>query len=177
MITAGGQWWMTIRWRRRGLMAAIRVPRFSGTAVRDARTRRGWTRGQLSTQVGVSLTSVASWERGEGGPSADALVTLAKVLGIEPGDLLDIPRSEWGQTELRVTCGLEQKEVAAALRLSPATISAVESTYSPLPSGLPERLAKLYDTSADEIRAAWQRDRQRLNRALGERGPVTAPAP
>src|SRR6478735_7047657 len=121
-----------VRRRRRGLMAAIRVPRFSGAAVRQARTRRGWTRGQLSTQVGVSLTSVASWERGEGGPSAAVLVKLAEVLGVPPGDLLDIPRAAWGQTELRVTSGLEQREVAATLSVSPATISAVESTYSPL---------------------------------------------
>jgi transcriptional regulator with XRE-family HTH domain len=147
-------------------MAAIRVPRFSGAAVREARRRRGWTRGQLSTQVGVSLTSVASWERGEGGPSAVALVKLAKALRVAPGDLLNIPREEWGQIELRVTNGLEQRDVAAALGVSPATVSAVESTYSPLTEAMARRLAELYGSSTAEVHAAWERDRDRLNHTL-----------
>jgi transcriptional regulator with XRE-family HTH domain len=149
-------------------MAAIRVPRFSGDAVRRARESLGWTRGQLSAQVGVSLTSVASWERGEGGPSVDALHKLAKALRVKPAALLTIPREEWGQTELRVIRGLEQQEVAAALHVSPATVSAVESTYSPLTEAMARQLGELYGVTAAEVDAAWKRDRERLTRTLGE---------
>jgi transcriptional regulator with XRE-family HTH domain len=95
-------------------------------------------------------------------PTPAALKKLAGVLGVEPGDLLDLPQSEWGQNEWRVTNGLEQKEVAAALGVSPTTLSAVEATYSPFPAGMPERLATLYGTTATEIETAWERDRRRL---------------
>ena len=63
-------------------------------------------------------------------PDTRQLKKLAGILGVEPGDLLDIPQSEWGQNEWRVTNGLEQKEVAAALGMSPTTLSAVEATYA-----------------------------------------------
>ncbi len=143
-------------------MATTRIPRFSGDRLRVARTARDWTRGRLGVAVGVTITSVASWERGVRSPTAATLKKLAGILGVEPGELLDIPRSEWGQTEWRVTNGLEQKEVAAALGVSPTTLSAVEATYSPLGTGMPARLAELYGTTSAEIEAAWERDRRRL---------------
>ena len=72
---------------------------------------------------------------GARGPQPDGGHTqkLAAILGVAPGDLLDISQSEWGQIEWRVTNGLEQKEVAAALGVSPTTLSAVEATYTPAP--------------------------------------------
>ena len=146
-------------------MATIRIPRFSGSRLQAARGARGWTRGRLGVAVGVTVTSVASWERGVRSPTAATLKKLADILGVEPGDLLDIPQSEWGQNEWRVTNGLEQKEVAAALGISPTTLSAVEATYAPLPAGMPDRLAQLYRTTPAEIQAAWERDRRRLTTA------------
>ena len=143
-------------------MATTRIPRFSGSRLHAARTARGWTRGRLGVAVGVTITSVASWERGARSPTAATLQKLAAILDVAPGDLLDISQGEWGQIEWRVTNGLEQKEVAAALGVSPTTLSAVEATYSPLPTGMPARLAELYGTTAAEIEAAWERDRRRL---------------
>jgi len=143
-------------------MATTRIPRFSGSRLRAARTAREWARGRLAVAVGVTVTSVASWERGVRSPTPAMLKRLAGVLGVVPGDLLDLPQSEWGQNEWRVTNGLEQREVAAALGVSPTTLSAVEATYSPFPTGMPERLATLYGTTSAEIESAWERDRRRL---------------
>ena len=51
------------------------------------RKAKGWTQTDLAQQVGVSLTSVQSWEKGNG-PRPRNIPRLAEVFGVDGATLL-----------------------------------------------------------------------------------------
>lgn len=53
------------------------------------RKRRGLSQAKLAELVGVEQPTVQRWESGKRLPDLDSLQTLAKVLGVTPGSLLD----------------------------------------------------------------------------------------
>ena len=144
-------------------VGATRIPSFDGEKLRAAREAQGWSRGRLSVALDKTVTSVAGWERGLRNPAPSTLVAIAKALGIAPGDLLEIPRAEWSLVELRVTAGLEQKDVAEQTGIPAAMLSQIEATYERLPS--PDKvaaMASLYNSTPEELADAWDRARARL---------------
>jgi transcriptional regulator with XRE-family HTH domain len=145
------------------VMGATRIPTFSGALLRTARESQGWSRGRLAVALGKTVTSVAGWERGLRNPAPSTLVALAKALGLSPGDFLEIPRSEWSLVELRVTSGLEQKDVAEQTGIPPAVLSQIEATYERLPNDdRVAAMANLYGSTPAELNQAWERARKRL---------------
>lgn len=66
--------------------AAIR--RSLAQAIQQERTRCGMTQEYVAQAVGVSRQAVSKWERGESEPSTSNLIALARLFGIEAGQLL-----------------------------------------------------------------------------------------
>lgn len=144
-------------------VGATRIPSFDGEKLRAAREAQGWSRGRLAVALGKTVTSVSGWERGQRNPAPATLVALAKALDIEPADLLDIPRAEWGLVEFRAAAGLEQKDAAEQVGISAAMLSQLEATYVALPT--PDKvaaMASLYNSTPEELADAWDRARTRL---------------
>lgn len=54
--------------------------KWTASAIRRARADRGWTQRQLADQLGASIRSVASWERGEAAPQPHWDVKLDRLL-------------------------------------------------------------------------------------------------
>lgn len=59
-----------------------------GSAVREARHRRGWSQEQLAEATGLHRTYVGSLERGERNVGVLNLYLLADALAVKPGELL-----------------------------------------------------------------------------------------
>jgi len=147
----------------RTTMGATRIQTFSARHLREARAAKGWSRGRLAAAVDMSVAAVIGWERGNRTPEPSTLVRLATALDVPPGDLLTIPRSEFGLVELRVIRGLQQQEVAAQLfDVTAERVSHIENAFERVPPALVGELAALYGTSPEEISAAWERGRARL---------------
>ena len=55
--------------------------------LKHARQQRAWSQRRLADELGVSHSTVAYWERGEGVPAGDNLARLEHILQLEPGTL------------------------------------------------------------------------------------------
>src|SRR6185369_6894411 len=53
------------------------------------RKKRGFSQAKLAELVGVEQPTIQRWEKGKRLPDLDSLKTLAEVLGVTPGSLLD----------------------------------------------------------------------------------------
>jgi transcriptional regulator with XRE-family HTH domain len=53
-----------------------------GVRIAAARRARGWTQGELATQVGVSRSAVAQWETGRAGQVTTNLARIAAALDV-----------------------------------------------------------------------------------------------
>jgi DNA-binding XRE family transcriptional regulator len=62
---------------------------FGGT-IRLARLERGLSQGQLAQLLGVTQPSVSAWEQGKAFPAVATLAALARLLGLDAADLLDM---------------------------------------------------------------------------------------
>ena len=61
---------------------------FDGCAMREHRRRAGIRMEDISNYLGVSVTTLYQWERGDIEPTCAAMIALADVIGILPGALL-----------------------------------------------------------------------------------------
>ncbi len=59
-----------------------------GEALRDHRQRCGMTQEFVAEALGVSRQAVSKWETGVAEPSTSNLLALAKLYGVDPGELL-----------------------------------------------------------------------------------------
>lgn len=64
------------------------IRRSLGEALRDCRQQSGMTQEYVAEALGVSRQAVSKWETGAAEPSTSNLLALAKLYGIDPGDLL-----------------------------------------------------------------------------------------
>ena len=126
-------------------------PQIFSQLIEDA----GITRGYVAVMVGVTEAVVGRWINGLGSPSAPRAKQLAELLGVDVLDLAGKTLDTADITELRQRCGLEIKEVAAAINASPSSISRLERTISSPSVELMEKLADLYSVSLDTVKKAW----------------------
>jgi transcriptional regulator with XRE-family HTH domain len=126
-------------------------------ALRAARERAGLTQHQLARLIGVAGGErVSRWERGTSEPRPAILVRLAKVLGVEALDLLDVDVGA-DLRALRFAAGLSPAEVAANAHLS-------ERTYVRWESGRWTRLPD--DAQIDALASVLRASRTTLRAAL-----------
>ena len=64
------------------------IRRSLGEALKDHRQRCGMTQEYVAESLGVSRQAVSKWETGAAEPSTSNLLALARLYGIDPGDLL-----------------------------------------------------------------------------------------
>lgn len=59
-----------------------------GSLIKDLRLQRGWNLQQFARQSGMTATYLGLLERGLNLPSITAVINLAFVLGVDPGELV-----------------------------------------------------------------------------------------
>ena len=64
------------------------IRRSLGEALKDHRQQSGMTQEYVAEALGVSRQAVSKWETGAAEPSTSNLLALAKLYGVDPGDLL-----------------------------------------------------------------------------------------
>jgi len=64
------------------------IRRSLGEALREYRQNSGMTQEYVAEALGVSRQAVSKWETGAAEPSTSNLLALAKLYGVDPGDLL-----------------------------------------------------------------------------------------
>lgn len=120
-----------------------------GDLIRRAREAKGLTQGGLGEALGVSRSTVVSYERGESSPGVDRLAAIEETLGLMPQSLAYPPPKS------------ERVEVAADLELY------LRPAHPPLSDPGEEREAQ---------RLADQADRRSHDRR-GSPGPSVPPVP
>jgi transcriptional regulator with XRE-family HTH domain len=59
-----------------------------GKRIRELRVAKGLTQEMLAAKIGVDRSYMGFLERGERNPSLEVILKIAKVLGVDSGDLL-----------------------------------------------------------------------------------------
>lgn len=57
---------------------------------RKARERKGYTVQEAATRLGISITTLGSWENGKTSPTAQRVIDLCKLYGCTANELLGI---------------------------------------------------------------------------------------
>jgi transcriptional regulator with XRE-family HTH domain len=100
----------------------------SWEALWGLRLRSGFTLKQTSERVGIGLTSISRWERGEGWPSAEKLQILCTALGASAEEYAAIQSARFS-TRLNLTHGIQGDAVECyAARCHVLYLSEREST-------------------------------------------------
>ena len=73
---------------RRQREDAPSICRSLGETLKQERTRRGMTQEFVAEALGVSRQAVSKWENGTSDPSTSNLLALAKLYGVDVGELL-----------------------------------------------------------------------------------------
>ncbi|MGX7953630.1 helix-turn-helix domain-containing protein [Tsuneonella sp. HG249] len=114
--------------------ADIAAPKNLGSRIREARRSRDWTLDHLAELVGVSKTSVWSWEHDQSHPRLETLTRLSEALGLSVAHLMNVePSSAGNLAELVSDC---RRRIAAELGISADAIEikinlAAVSTLNP----------------------------------------------
>ncbi|WP_052689190.1 helix-turn-helix domain-containing protein [Williamsia herbipolensis] len=127
----------------------------------DRRIAQGLSRGELARQAGVSTGAVAKWETGRSTPAVDTLARVATVLGVSMQDLIVVPAHERYLGDFRSLAGLTQPQLAARIGFSSSTVADLERGHAILTDVQEERIAGAVGASRAEVRAAYDRVRNR----------------
>ncbi|HET9056851.1 MAG TPA: XRE family transcriptional regulator [Chitinophagaceae bacterium] len=81
--------------------------------LKSARKMRGWSFQQLADNLSISISKQAlhKYESGKMNPTGDALIALAKALGVKPDYFLKVPTVELPEVEFRKKSKLGVKQV------------------------------------------------------------------
>ncbi|ATL72538.1 helix-turn-helix domain-containing protein [Nocardia terpenica] len=136
---------------------------FKGAALRHVRENHPTLHhtGELARVAGVSKSAVEQWEREEKSPSVKLLWRVAQALGVPMDVLVPIPVTERYLGDWRVLRGMTQQELATAAGLSAPTVHRLELGQVALSRESATGLAEGLGLSVDEVRAAYERARQR----------------
>lgn len=64
------------------------MDKFNRFAFRDLLQDRGMSQAQMSREIGINPTTISRWARGKRMPSTDRILKLAKVLRVDPSQLV-----------------------------------------------------------------------------------------
>lgn len=132
---------------------------FRGDHLRQLREEQDWTQEALGARVGTPPTAVSRWERGLVVPEAAQVARLARALGVPPQVFTSVPTEQARVTDLRQWAGYTRDQVVAATRLPERRLEGIEHvTVRPSPAEA-AALAELYGVTAEQLLAAWERER------------------
>lgn len=114
----------------------------SPASLKGLRLRVGLSAHEAAKRIGVSRSTLQTWEAGSSRPVAHRLAWIAKAYGVGIEDLLTAP-SENTLAARRARAGLLQKDVAEALGVSVARYGAVERRTLEPPDSWLQTLDKL----------------------------------
>ncbi|MGW3377406.1 helix-turn-helix domain-containing protein [Streptomyces hydrogenans] len=149
--------------------AGSKTVRLRGSLVRELRIRKGFgSQLLLAKAVGCGRSTVSLWEASRTVPHPAHLARLSEALGVTPSKLLDENTAEGsGNAQLRalrISSGLLQRDVSAALSLSGrGTYSDVERGRQQVPERWIPALSRLYGQPEEVIRSAAFRRTGKLN--------------
>lgn len=151
---------------RSGPETEVSVPRralygFDPTRLTEVRRERGLSRSDLGRLSGVTYNTIRSWETGEGAPSPSALERVASVLDVAVSELAVVPDEVQTLASWRTRQGMAQADIAHELGLSKSTYSRLERGERPLTDAECLKLARIFDTTEEQVRALWMRAHRR----------------
>jgi transcriptional regulator with XRE-family HTH domain len=135
----------------------------SGHLLAQARLAAGLTQEALALEVGVSGgTRIWHWEQGSEQPKPRFIPILAKVLGVQPLDLLDGDPASPTISALRLCSGLTREDVWERASLAKMTYHRIDrgvGVRTPNPD-LVRAIAGVLGRSVDETAAAIEQARR-----------------
>ncbi len=135
--------------------------------LRLTRVRADLTQAELADLVGTIGSQISRYERGSAQPSVKTIQKLAAALEIAPAVLFaKLEDDERKLSDLRVSAGMTQADVANALELNDGNYSAIERGELGLTPELAQRLADTFGVAYDQLLAAYFNVR-RYRRARG----------
>ncbi len=140
---------------------------FDPIRLRLTRVRADLTQAELGNLVGTTASQISHYERGRAQPSVKSIQKLAVALDIAPAVLLaKLDDADKRLSDLRVSAGLTQADVANALTLNDRNYSAIERGELGLTPAFAEQLADTFGVTLDQATAAYFNAR-RHRRARG----------
>lgn len=123
--------------------------------------RGSWTEADLARKSGVSVQTIRNWECDRSQPTVDKLRAVAQALGVGMDQLVKVSEHKRHLSDLRVLAGLTQPEAAKEAGISTGFYADVERAEAALTDQIAKRLATIFATDAETVRAAWQRAHDR----------------
>ncbi|MBF6253905.1 helix-turn-helix transcriptional regulator [Nocardia farcinica] len=121
-------------------------------------------RAEVARLAGVGVATIQQWEAGKKSPQVNLLFRVAAVLGVPMEQLVPIPREQRYLRDWRVLRGMLESDLAARTGISGSSIGRLEEGSAALTDENANRLAEALGITATEVRAAYDRAR---NRAVG----------
>ncbi|MGY4102031.1 helix-turn-helix domain-containing protein [Nocardia sp. R16R-3T] len=118
-------------------------------------------RAEVARLAEVGVATIQQWETGKKSPQVNLLFRVAKLLGVSMEELVPIPRDKRYLRDWRVLRGLLESDLAALTGISGSSIGRLEEGSAALTDENAGRLAAALGISSDEVRASYERARQR----------------
>jgi transcriptional regulator with XRE-family HTH domain len=158
------------------------VPRFRPSALLEARKHANLTQRELATRaeaadpagqhpvfkdnpdrersrrIAAWENRIGAWERGIDPPSASAIPTLARVLGVEPLSLFDVDPAAPSFTALRLAAGLTLQALAETTGISYTSLHRMARGVSKIPDDAAQKLADALGVTVPQVRSSIDRD-------------------
>ena len=107
-------------------MSRLAVQGFNGDALLRLRHAAGMTQEDLAIHIGVSTTSVSSWELGRSAPDPTNFAELKRIFAHAAEELLDAVDPLRGLAQHRTRAGYSQDQAAKAAGLSVGAVRLIE---------------------------------------------------
>src|SRR6201996_7404503 len=117
------------------------VAGFSARRFRNATMAAGMQPADLARETGIGTPDISKYRNGEASPQPSRLVTLARALGVGPGELLDDGTSDQ-LARLRAIAGLTQAELSRRAGIGLKRYEAAETGRRPLTGDAVIRVAR-----------------------------------
>ena len=118
-------------------------------------------RAEVARKAEIGIATLQQWENGQKSPTVNLLYRVAQVLGVPMERLVPIPREQRFLRDWRVLRGWLESDLAARTGISGSSIGRLEEGSAALTEENAGRLADALGISAVEVRASYERARNR----------------
>ncbi|MBF6137747.1 helix-turn-helix transcriptional regulator [Nocardia otitidiscaviarum] len=118
-------------------------------------------RAEVARKAEIGIATLQQWEGGQKSPTVNLLARVAQVLGVPMEQLVPIPREQRFLRDWRVLRGWLESELAARTGISGSSIGRLEEGSAALTEENAGRLAEALGITVAEVRASYERARNR----------------